>query len=91
MDLIFKRENSDFTRSFIERNLKNEIFVVNNLGLNNFYYLGVEKFNSYNKTFEILKFIENSSKWEIYDLTKDDRLFCYEFMNRNRGVDFEDL
>lgn len=91
LDFIFIRESTRYTRDFISKNFNNSILVTNNLGLNNIFYVGVEKFKEYTKTKDFLQYIENSLQWDIYDLTKEDRLFAYNFMNKNQGADFEDL
>jgi len=91
LDMLFQRANTELTRYYIKENLKNDILVTNNLSLNNIFYIAVEKFKEYENIKELFKYIENSSKWEIYNLTRKDRLFCYDYMDKNIGADFEDL
>jgi len=82
LDMLFQRENTKLTRYYVKENLKNDILVTNNLSLNSIFYIAVEKFKEYENIKEFFKYIDNSLKWEIYNLTK---------MDKNINTDFEDL
>jgi len=72
---------------YINENIR---FVVNNLSLNNLYYVAskIDK----NKTFSFMKEISfNNPLWEIYYLNSKDLKEVYNFMDKNIDTDFEDL
>jgi len=89
--LLDKRPFSNETKLLLQNFEKDTIFVINNLSLNTIFYVGANINKQFNETFIFLKVIENSPKWEIYNLTKKDRLFCYDYMDKNINTDFEDL
>jgi len=86
--LLDKRLFSNETKLLLQSFEKDTIFVINNLSLNTIFYVGANINKQHNETFLFLKAIENSLKWEIYNLTKEDRLFCYDFMDKNINADF---
>jgi len=89
--LLDKRPFSNETKLLLQNFKKDTIFVINNLSLNTIFYVGTNINKQFNETFIFLKVIENSPKWEIYNLTKKDRLFCYDYMDKNINTDYEDL
>jgi len=89
--LLDKRPFSNETKLLLQSFEKDTIFVINNLSLNTIFYVGANINKQYKETFIFLKAIENSLKWEIYNLTKEDRLFCYNYMDKNINADYEDL
>lgn len=89
--LLDSRPFSNETKNLLLNYGENTIFTINNLSLSNIFYVGAFQNKQYKETFSFLKQIETAPKWQIYDLTKNDRLFCYDFMSKNIGSDFEDL
>lgn len=89
LDILFSdRVNSDCTKDFILK--QNAKLVINDLSLNNIFYIGSKI--DYKVTFDFLKNITiNSNIWQVYYLRKRDLIETFDLMDRDFGADFEDL
>lgn len=90
-DLFDDRECSKVSQELLDKYLKEDtVFVINDLSLNNLFYIGAKK--DFYKIFNFMKDISfNNPMWEVYTLTNKDYKEIYDFMDKNDYKNFEDL
>lgn len=95
LDLMFMRDNSKRTREMINdlRKNKNFVFTISSNTLNIIFYVGSEKYKSWQQTMDKLKKIDNplNEFWQVVDNTSIDRQRAYEYCDDNANADWEDV
>lgn len=95
LDLMFMRDNSKRTREMINdlRKNKNFVFTISSNTLNIIFYVGSEKYKSWQQTMDKLKKIDNplNEFWQVVDNTSIDRQRAYKYCDDNANADWEDV